>query len=101
MLHFAFRCYTFSMPTTRPRHMITETNRLADGIDAAALIWPESAGERAELLRRIIEAGLEVTEKRAMEQRIQRIAAVNKAAGSLSGIWPENWREELRDEWPA
>lgn len=28
--------YTFAMPTNRPRHMVTESDRLATALDAAA-----------------------------------------------------------------
>ncbi len=30
-----------SVPTTRPRHVVTETDDLADALDAAARLWPE------------------------------------------------------------
>jgi hypothetical protein len=88
------------MPTARARHMITETDEIAAALDAAALRWPDLADERAELLRKLIHSGL--TDLNAQEER--RIAlkreAIRAAAGSMTGLWPEGWLEELRSEWP-
>jgi hypothetical protein len=90
-----------AMPTLRNRHMITESDALAKAIDDAAKLWPDIAGERAELLRRLIERGIESVETEVTEKLAARRKAVLEVAGSLSGIWPENWREEFRAEWPA
>jgi len=88
------------MPTLRNRHMITESDALAKAIDEAARLWPEVKNERAELLRRLIERGIESVEAERNEIIEARRKAIREAAGSLSGIWPENWRDELRAGWP-
>jgi hypothetical protein len=80
--------------------MITESDALAKAIDDAARLWPEVKDERAELLRRLIERGIEAVEAEQNERLEARRKAVKEAAGSLSGIWPENWREEMRADWP-
>jgi hypothetical protein len=81
--------------------MITESDALAKAIDEAANLWPDLADERAEILRRLIERGIESIETEVNEKLEARRKAVLEVAGSLSGIWPENWREEFRSEWPA
>lgn len=80
--------------------MITESDSLARAIDDAARLWPELKDERAELLRRLIERGIEAVEAEQNEHLEARRKAIREAAGSLSGIWPANWREELRAGWP-
>jgi hypothetical protein len=80
--------------------MITESDSLARAIDDAARLWPEIKDERAELLRRLIERGIEAVEAEQNERLEARRKAIREAAGSLSGIWPANWREELRAGWP-
>ena len=42
---------TLPVPTTRPRHYVTETDELAAALDAAALRWPELT--RSQLLVRL------------------------------------------------
>lgn len=80
--------------------MITESDALAKAIDDAARLWPEDKDERAELLRRLIDRGIESVEAEFNEQIEARRKAVMEVAGSLSGIWPANWREEMRAGWP-
>lgn len=80
--------------------MITESDAIARGIDQAALIWPEFADERAELLRKILECGIESLAIERDKSLQARREAVSQIAGSMSGTWPNNWREEFRAEWP-
>jgi hypothetical protein len=80
--------------------MITESDALAKAIDDAARLWPEVKDERAELLRRLIDRGIESVEAEFNKQIEARRKAVMEVAGSLSGIWPANWREEMRAGWP-
>jgi hypothetical protein len=79
--------------------MITETDEIAEVLDGAAARWPDSAGNRPELIRRILLEQLpHVVEQRAerIEERRQRI---RDGAGVLSGVWPVTWRDELRSDW--
>jgi hypothetical protein len=89
------------MPTTRPRHMITESDRIADALSVAETIWPELAHDRSALLRKILETGIDELQARVSQRRAARLAAVAESAGLFTDVWPANWREELRDEWPA
>lgn len=88
------------MPTSRPRYMITESDELAVALERAAKLWPELAQERTALLRKIVDLGVEDLDNRANAKMEKRKQAILKVAGSLSGVWPENWRNQLRDEWP-
>lgn len=81
------------MPTLRARHSITETPGIAAALDDAALVWPEYRGDRAELLRRLIEAGHTAV-------AVDRRALIRASAGALSGVYPPGAAAALRDEWP-
>lgn len=87
------------MPTTRPRHLVTETDELARALDAAAERWPGLS--RPQLLVRLaLEAN--VADRRARENRRQRrLAAVRRHSGVLTGTYGPDYLAGLRDEWPA
>ena len=89
------------MPTARQRHMITETEQLARALEEAATIWPEYRNKRAELLRQIIDQGSEVVHSLAEKKVQKRLNAIENISGAYTDIWPDNWREETRQEWPA
>lgn len=88
------------MPTARPRHMITETDELAQALEAAALLWPSERLSRSSLLRKVLEVGVEEVVKQAASAKSSKLREIEKQAGSLSGVWPSGWISELRDEWP-
>ena len=81
--------------------MITESDRLAEALDSAGALWPEIEGDRGALLRRIIEAGVEAIQEETKRREDQRQDLVAAVAGTMTGIWPVGWRDELRDEWPT
>jgi len=89
------------MPTKRPRYMITESDRLCEGLTRAAEIWPEVCDDKGQLLRRLVETGVDTVLQESAARTQERAKAIYRVAGSLSGVWPDSWREELRDEWPA
>jgi len=86
------------MPTTRPRHMITETDDLATALDVAAARWPELS--RPQLLVRLALAGAGPV---AAEDRLaRRRAALDRInAGEFSGLYPPDYLDQLREDWPA
>jgi hypothetical protein len=100
VLHLKARCYPCLMPTTRHRFSVTETDELASTLDAAAHIWPEYREDRGELLRLVLRWGAERIEQVSQERLTARRNALHALAGSMTGVYPENARQELRDEWP-
>ena len=80
--------------------MITETDQISQGLSQAAKQWLELAEQRTLLLRKIIEAGLQAIENEESKRTQNRLASVKKVAGSMDGIWPTNWKEEMAEDWP-
>ena len=89
------------MPTTRPRHTLTETDELAAALDAAARRWPEDAGSRSRLLLRLVEAGERAISDERERRRARRRAAVERTHGQFRGVYGPGYLDGLRDEWPA
>ena len=81
--------------------MITESDELAKALDTAARIWPEHRENRSELLRQIVRVGTERIENTESERVSRRKAAIEASAGRFRHLWPSDWRDEMRDEWPA
>lgn len=80
--------------------MVTETDDVARALDAAARVWPELRANRAALLRRVLERGIEAIERDDDARRARRLAAIRAGAGSLTGVYRPNEAQLLRDEWP-
>lgn len=87
------------MPTTRPRHFVTETDDLAAALDAAALRWPELS--RPQLLVRLALEGDRATQQANEERRSRRLAAVRQHSGILTGAYGPDYLRKLREEWPT
>jgi hypothetical protein len=68
--------------------MITETESLSAALERAAELWPEDASDKGRLLRRVLSAGIESVEAAQSNRLATRRAAIEQAAGSLSGVWP-------------
>ncbi|MGI8415687.1 MAG: hypothetical protein ACR2P2_05650 [Nakamurella sp.] len=85
------------MPTTRPRHQITETPALAHALDVAARRWPLEP--RSKLLLRLIHAGtrtLEDTQSEAVRARKDAIAA---SSGKYADVFGDDYLADLRRDW--
>jgi hypothetical protein len=80
--------------------MITETDQLIKALAQAEKVWPELAGQRTLLLRKLLEAGIETVERESTEKTKDRLNQVQKLAGSMDGTWPANWKQELDQDWP-
>lgn len=80
--------------------MITESDHLAAALDRVAQVHPELHDVRADLLRFIIDQGIQAIEAEQFESIEKRKKAITDVAGSLNNVWPENWRELMRAEWP-
>ena len=88
------------MPTTRARHMITETQELERALDIAAGLWPEEAKNRADLLRHVLALGIQQIDDVANNRRLQREEAIRLGAGKLAGMWPRDEARQRVEEWP-
>jgi len=89
------------MPTTRPRHLITETDPVAKALDDAAKRWPEDRDSRAKLLLHLVEEGHQALVQKAAQHREARLAAIRRTSGVLSGAYEPGYLEQLREDWPA
>jgi hypothetical protein len=88
------------MPTTRPRHILTETDELARAIDSAAVRWPEDRERRARLLVHLVEAGHDALNRELKLAVERRRAVVLRHAGALAGAYEPGYLENLRADWP-
>lgn len=88
------------MPTTRPRHVITESDELAAALDDAARRWPDDAGSRAKLLLRLVDEGHRAVVDRDEQDGRRRLNALAETSGALTGCYPPGYLEELRQDWP-
>jgi hypothetical protein len=82
------------VPTTRQRHLLTETDDIAAAIDAAAPLFPGES--RADILRRLVQLGAETVEELQGRHR----KAVRSRAGRHPGLYPAGYLDDLGAEWP-
>lgn len=87
------------MPTTRPRHFVTETDDLSAALDAAAAWWPNLS--RGQLLVQLALEGHRAARQAHEKRRQRRLAALREHSGALTGAYGPNYLERLREEWPA
>lgn len=87
------------MPTTRPRHLVTETDDLARALDAAEDRWPGLS--RPQLLVRLALQGHEAAQHAQDARREHRLAALRKHSGALTGTYGPDYLRQLREDWPA
>lgn len=87
------------MPTTRPRHFVTETDDLAQALDEAVVTWPGLS--RGQVLVQLALAGHRAAHDAREERRRRRLAALGKHSGVLAGVYGSGDLDKLRDEWPA
>lgn len=93
-------CYTSIMPTSRPRHAVTETDEVSRALEAAAKRWPEDRDRPGKLLRRLIAEGHRSLEPALAARREKRLAALERLSGACTGMYEPGYLESLRDEWP-
>jgi hypothetical protein len=86
------------VPTTRPRHSITETDLVRRALDDAGRRWPGES--RGQLLLRLVEEGHRALAHEQEQDRERRLAALRRTSGALTGVYPEGYLAELRGEWP-
>ncbi len=86
------------MPTTRPRHQITETPDIGHALDVAAQRWPHEP--RSKLLVRLVEVGSAALEQNENDETRRRRAAADRASGKYAGVFSRSHLTELRQDWP-
>lgn len=88
------------MPTTRRRHLVTESDALARRLDDAAKRWPQDRAHRGRLLLRLVDEGHRAL-ARGQERRTRaRRQAVARTSGVLSQLYGPGYLEELKRDWP-
>lgn len=88
------------VPTTRRRHVVTETDEVARALDRAARRWPQESS-RARLLVRLALHGDREVAAESESVLEQRLAAALRHHGALSDVYEPGYLEELRRDWPA
>ena len=84
------------MPTTRRRHLITETDEIGEALDLAAERWPDEASSRAALMRRLLMEGHRSITDAQDHLREARRAALARTSGTLTGLFGDDYLEEPR-----
>jgi hypothetical protein len=87
------------MPTSRPRHFVTETDDLALALDKAAQRWPGLS--RPQLLVRLALEGHHAAEQAREGRRSRRLEAIRAFSGCLTGVYGPDYLKDLREDWPA
>ncbi|MFC8732655.1 hypothetical protein ACFT5B_09370 [Luteimicrobium sp. NPDC057192] len=84
------------MPTTRPRHAITETEAVSHALDVARRRWP---GERpSSLLTHLILAGADAVQEGQDDTAAERGEAVKRLT-SLAAYYPDGYLDDVREGW--
>ncbi|HEY5857315.1 MAG TPA: hypothetical protein VIW24_25610 [Aldersonia sp.] len=82
-----------------PLDIVTETDDLALALDAAAIRWPGLS--RAQLLVQLAMEGHRAAQGAHDERHRRRLAAVRAHSGALTGMYPSDYLDTLREEWLA
>ena len=88
------------MPTSRPRHLITETDAVAEAIDDAAERWPVDREHRGKLIVRLVEEGHRALGQSNRRRAARRKETIARTSGVLTGVYGPNYLDELRRDWP-
>jgi hypothetical protein len=79
--------------------MITESDELSACLDKAAKLWPNCTS-RTELLRLVIEEGSKALLLQTDAIRAQRLEALRNLQKIGTGLWPADFDEQRKSEWP-
>ena len=73
---------------------------MSAALAVAARRWPAEQGNATRLLNRLIEQGRRSIEDAEKQGRQERLAAIERTAGALSGVFGPDALTELREDWP-
>jgi hypothetical protein len=88
------------MPTTHPRHAITETDEISDALAVARRVWPDLADKPGALLRRLILTGRNNLIHDFANTQEARRQAIEATSGALAGVFGPSYLADLREDWP-
>ena len=86
------------MPTTKPRHQVTETPELAHALEVAERRWPGKS--RSALLAALAEEGAKAIEQDDAERLEARRRRLEKLAGGFEDVYYDGYLDDLRQDWP-
>jgi len=81
--------------------LITETDEVAKALDDAAKRWPEDRNSRSKLLLHLVEEGHQALVEEADQRRQERLAAIRRTSGALTGTYAADYLTQLREDWPT
>jgi len=81
--------------------MITETDEVARALGDAARRWPEDRERPAKLLLDLVREGHRAIAGEDARATADRRAAIERAAGALTGTYPAGYLKDLRGDWSA
>lgn len=71
---------------------------MAEALDAAAQRWPGVG--RARLLKLLVAEGYRAISASDVRMAKERLAAIERTAGAMSGVYPVGEITRLREDWP-
>ena len=101
MLHLVPSTTLIGVPTSRPRHTVTETDDVARALDDAAERWPEQRSARGKLLLQLLREGHRAISGESGREADRRREGIRRTSGALTGAYPDDYLTRLRDDWPA
>ena len=87
------------MPTTRPRHTITQTDEVTQALEDAARRWPEDRERPAKLLLSLLREGRRAIAAEDEQVTSDRREAITHTSGALTGAYPRGYLGRLRRDW--
>jgi hypothetical protein len=80
--------------------MITETEEIARALNDAARHWPQDSKRPAKLLLDLVREGHRAIAADAERAVADRQTAIERTGGALTGVYPADYLEQLRGDWP-
>ena len=100
VLHYYSGATLNTMPTSRPRHTVTETDEVARALDEAARRWPSDSSARGRLILHLLQEGHRAIRGERDRDADVRREALQRTSGALTGAYPPDYLARLRDDWP-
>jgi hypothetical protein len=88
------------VPTSHPRHTITQTDEVTRALEDAARRWPENRDRPAKLLLSLVREGQRAIAVEDEQATADRREAIARTSGALTGTYPRGYLGRLRRDWP-